>query len=281
MKKICVVFLSIALFAAAIMMAAAEHEGFSYQTEPQAGAIDTEETADDADGAIVPACPNPAGDDKAPPVFEICDDIVPMPEKGETILSQPEEDEVGEDACSSEMLNEDMLPEANPQNSETPVVTQTIDGQDAECTNETGIPAMKEPFNEDSAGQYDGTRPVLGAGDVEIGIAMEPIKLMALEEGYRVEGDIRLTLNMHNTFLRSVRVSAKPVISAEAKALYEVLGIRVSCDTEELLLSAGQESNVLWIFPCQPDHVVLRDPFMIDAMGLSFDVSVSVEEVSL
>ena len=135
----------------------------------------------------------------------------------------------------------------------------------------------------------DGTEPcqteylhpadVLSADDLKISSSLDPIRLIRLPDGCRVEGEIHFTVVIQNMSSQNLRVRAMPVFSEKAQALYMELGISLDQDAVELMVDGGREQSLIWRFTAIAGKTTGFDPSLINEQDLVFQLRVAVEAV--
>lgn len=135
----------------------------------------------------------------------------------------------------------------------------------------------------------DGTEPcqteylhpadVISAADLKISSSLDPIRLIRLPDGCRVEGEILFTVVVQNMSLQNLRVRAMPVFSEKAQALYMELGISLDQDAIEITVDGGGEQSLIWRFTAIAGKTAGFDPSLINAQDLVFQLRVAVEAV--
>ena len=120
---------------------------------------------------------------------------------------------------------------------------------------------------------------VLSAADLKISSSLDPIRIIHLPDGCRVEGEIHFTVIIQNMSSQNLRVRAMPVFSEKAQALYMELGISLDQDAVELMVDGGGEQSLIWRFTAIAGKAVGVDPSLINAQDLVFQLRVAVEAV--
>lgn len=120
---------------------------------------------------------------------------------------------------------------------------------------------------------------VLSAADLKISSSLDPIRLIRLPDGCRVEGEIHFTVVIQNMSSQNLRVRAMPVFSEKAQALYMELGISLDQDAVELMVDGGGEQSLIWRFTAIAGKTAGFDPSLINAQDLVFQLRVAVEAV--
>lgn len=119
----------------------------------------------------------------------------------------------------------------------------------------------------------------LSAADLKISSSLDPIRLIRLPDGCRVEGEILFTVVIQNMSSQNLRVRAMPVFSEKAQALYMELGISLDQDAFEFTVGGGGEQSLIWRFTAIAGKAVGFDPSLINAQDLVFQLRVAVEAV--
>lgn len=117
----------------------------------------------------------------------------------------------------------------------------------------------------------------LSASDLKVSSSLDPIRLMRLPDGCRVEGDIVLTVHIQNMTVKYLRVRVMPVFDEKTKALYTKLGISVDQNAVEFMLDGGGEQSLMWRFIPLTVHAEAMDPSLIDVQDLIFQLRVTFE----
>ena len=135
----------------------------------------------------------------------------------------------------------------------------------------------------------DGTEPcqteylhpadVISADDLKISSSLDPIRIIRLPDGCRVEGEILFTVIIQSMSSQNLRVRAVPVFSEKAQALYMELGISLDQDAVEITVEGGGEQSLIWRFTAIAGKTVGFDPSLINAQDLVFQLRVAVEAV--
>ena len=119
----------------------------------------------------------------------------------------------------------------------------------------------------------------LSAADLKISSSLDPIRLIRLPDGCRVEGEIHFTVVIQNMSSQNLRVRAMPVFSEKAQALYMELGISLDQDAVELMVESYGVQSLIWRFTAIAGKAVGFDPSLINAEDLVFQLRVAVEAV--
>ena len=120
---------------------------------------------------------------------------------------------------------------------------------------------------------------VLSAADLKISSSLDPIRLIRLPDGCRVEGEILFTVIIQNMSSHNLRVRAMPVFSEKAQALYMELGISLDQDAVEITVEGGGEQSLIWRFTAIAGKTTGFDSSLINAQDLGFQLRVAVEAV--
>lgn len=141
--------------------------------------------------------------------------------------------------------------------------------------------AGSDTFDQPDACQTELQYPsdVLSAADLKISSSLDPIRLIRLPDGCRVEGEILFTVVVQNMSLQNLRVRAMPVFSEKAQALYMELGISLDQDAIEITVDGGGEQSLIWRFTAIAGKTAGFDPSLINAQDLVFQLRVAVEAV--
>ena len=137
--------------------------------------------------------------------------------------------------------------------------------------------SVEQAIDEDSEAVFQHPSDVLSVSDLKVRSSLDPIRLVRLPDGCRVEGDILLTVVIQNMSSQSLRVKAMPIFGEQAQALYRELGISLDQDAVELVLDGGEEKSLLWLFISIAGKVADLDPSLINAQDLGFQLRVTVE----
>ncbi len=119
----------------------------------------------------------------------------------------------------------------------------------------------------------------LCATELKISSSLDPIRLIRLPDGCRVEGEILFTVVVQNMSSHNLRVRAMPVFNEKAQALYMELGISLDQDAVEFTVDGGGEQSLLWRFTAIAGKTAGFDPSLINAQDLVFQLRVAVEAV--
>lgn len=176
------------------------------------------------------------------------------------------QEETGDDALLSELGSSDQV-----STQEDPVLIDEIFA---------GI-AGSDTFDQPDACQTELQYPsdVLSAADLKISSSLDPIRLIRLPDGCRVEGEILFTVIIQNMSSHNFRVRAMPVFSEKAQALYMELGISLDQDAVEITMDGGGEQILIWRFTAIAGKTAGFDPSLINAQDLVFQLRVAVEAV--
>ena len=138
----------------------------------------------------------------------------------------------------------------------------------------------------DASGQPDACQPelqypsdALSAADLKISSSLDPIRLIRLPDGCRVEGEIHFTVVIQNMSSQNLRVRAMPVFSEKAQALYMELGISLDQDAVELMVESYGVQSLIWRFTAIAGKTAGFDPSLINEQDLVFQLRVAVEAV--
>ena len=313
MKRRCFVFLMAFLFMSALIVEAepsgAELEnvicGFENILEEAEGTSCSDEEAasspDDADYSEA-ALIEPSDDELG---FEESSQHVALSESGENIDSAavglPQEmDENSQDSSLGEEIPVDLTIENQEASGESAVVgldAEVKTGDDAlvsEPASSGQVSTQEDPVvideifegndgsnipDQPDACQSELQYPLdeLSASDLKVSSSLDPIRLIRLPDGCRVEGDIVLTVHIHNMTLKNLRVRAMPVFDEKTKALYTKLGISVDQNTADFILDGCGEQSLMWRFSQFTDHAEAMDPSLIDVQDLIFQLRVTFE----
>ena len=140
-----------------------------------------------------------------------------------------------------------------------------------------GSDAFDQPDACQSELQYPSDE--LCAAELKISSSLDPIRLIRLPDGCRVEGEIHFTVVIQNMSSQNLRVRAMPVFSEKAQALYMELGISLDQDAIELMVDGGGEQSLIWRFTAIAGKTTDFDPSLINAQDLVFQLRVAVEAV--
>ena len=119
----------------------------------------------------------------------------------------------------------------------------------------------------------------LSVADLKISSSLDPIRLIRLPDGCRVEGEIHFTVVIQNMSSQNLRVRAMPVFSEKAQALYMELGISLDQDAVELMVESYGVQSLIWRFTAIAGKTAGFDPSLINAQDLVFQLRVAVEAV--
>lgn len=117
----------------------------------------------------------------------------------------------------------------------------------------------------------------LGAVDLKVSTILDPLRLVRLPDGCRLEGDILLTVHIKNMSSENLRVSAVPVFDEKTRALYTKLGISIDQGVAEFTLNGGGEQSLSWRFTPLGEGAAALDPSMIEEQDLAFQLRIAVE----
>ena len=140
-----------------------------------------------------------------------------------------------------------------------------------------GSDASDQPDTCQSELQYPSD--ALSEADLEISSSLDPIRLIRLPDGCRVEGEIHFTVIIQNMSSHNFRVRAMPVFSEKAQALYMELGISLDQDAVEFTVDGGGEQSLIWRFTAIAGKTAGFDPSLINEQDLVFQLRVAVEAV--
>ena len=232
---------------------------------------------------------------------------VALSESGESIdsaaVSLPQEmDEDTQDISLGEEILVDLMDTSHGASGESAVVS--LDAQEetgdnalvSEPASSDQVSIQEDPvqINEifagiagsDTSGQPDACQTelqypsdVLSAADLKISSSLDPIRLIRLPDGCRVEGEIHFTVIIQNMSSHNFRVRAMPVFSEKAQALYMELGISLDQDAIEITMDGGGEQSLIWRFTAIAGKTVGFDPSLINEQDLVFQLRVAVEAV--
>ena len=232
---------------------------------------------------------------------------VALSESGESIdsaaVSLPQEmDEDTQDISLGEEILVDLMDTSHGASGESAVVS--LDAQEetgdnalvSEPASSDQVSIQEDPvqINEifagiagsDTSGQPDACQTeylhpadVLSAADLKISSSLDPIRLIRLPDGCRVEGEIHFTVIIQNMSSHNFRVRAMPVFSEKAQALYMELGISLDQDAIEITVDGGGEQSLIWRFTAIAGKAAGFDPSLINAQDLVFQLRVAVEAV--
>ena len=120
---------------------------------------------------------------------------------------------------------------------------------------------------------------MLSAADLKISSSLDPIRLIRLPDGCRVEGEIHFTVVIQNMSSQNLRVRAVPVFSEKAQALYMELGISLDQDAVELMVESYGVQSLIWRFTAIAGKTAGFDPSLINEQDLVLQLRVAVEAV--
>lgn len=183
-----------------------------------------------------------------------------------TVAGLDAKEETGDDALVSEPASSDQV-----STQEDPVLIDEIFAGIA------GSDTSDQPDACQSELQYSSDE--LSAADLKISSSLDPIRLIRLPDGCRVEGEILFTVVIQNMSSQNLRVKAMPVFSEKAQALYMELGISVDQDAAEFTVDGGGEQSLIWRFTAIAGRTVGFDPSLINAQDLVFQLRVAAEAV--
>ena len=232
---------------------------------------------------------------------------VALSESGESIdsaaVSLPQEmDEDTQDISLGEEILVDLMDTSHGASGESAVVS--LDAQEetgdnalvSEPASSDQVSIQEDPvqINEifagiagsDTSGQPDACQTelqypsdVLSAADLKISSSLDPIRIIRLPDGCRVEGEIHFTVIIQNMSSHNFRVRAMPVFSEKAQALYMELGISLDQDAIEITVDGGGEQSLIWRFTAIAGKTTDFDPSLINAQDLVFQLCVAAEAV--
>ena len=232
---------------------------------------------------------------------------VALSESGESIdsaaVSLPQEmDEDTQDISLGEEILVDLMDTSHGASGESAVVS--LDAQEetgdnalvSEPASSDQVSIQEDPvqINEifagiagsDTSGQPDACQTelqypsdVLSAADLKISSSLDPIRIIRLPDGCRVEGEIHFTVIIQNMSSHNFRVRAMPVFSEKAQALYMELGISLDQDAIEITVDGGGEQSLIWRFTAIAGKTTGFDPSLINEQDLVFQLRVAVEAV--
>ena len=139
--------------------------------------------------------------------------------------------------------------------------------------------SVNQAIDVDSEAVFQHPSDTLNAADLKVSSNLDPIRLIHLPDGCRVEGDILVTVVIVNMSSQSLLVKAMPFFGEQAQALYGELGISLDQDAVELVLDGGEEKSLLWRFISIAGKVADLDPSLINAQDLVFQLCVAAEAV--
>ena len=186
---------------------------------------------------------------------------------GESAVAGPDaQEETGDNALVSEPASSDQV-----STQEDPVLIDEIFA---------GI-AGSDTSDQPDACQTEYLHPadVISAADLKISSSLDPIRLIRLPDGCRVEGEILFTVIIQNMSSHNFRVRAMPVFSEKAQALYMELGISLDQDAVEFTVDGGGEQSLIWRFTAIAGKTTDFDPSLINAQDLVFQLHVAAEAV--
>lgn len=182
------------------------------------------------------------------------------------VVSLDAQEETGDHALVSEPASSDQV-----STQEDPVLIDEIFAGIA------GSDTSDQPDTCQSELQY--LSDALSAADLKISSSLDPIRLIRLPDGCRVEGEILFTVVVQNMSSQNLRVRAVPVFSEKAQALYMELGISLDQDAVEFTVDGGGEQSLLWRFTAIAGKTAGFDPSLINEQDLVFQLRVAVEAV--
>jgi len=186
---------------------------------------------------------------------------------GESAVAGPDaQEETGDNALVSEPASSDQV-----STQEDPVLIDEIFAGIA------GSDTSDQPETCQSELQYPSD--ALCATELKISSSLDPIRLIRLPDGCRVEGEIHFTVVIQNMSSQNLRVRAMPVFSEKAQALYMELGISLDQDAVEFTVEGGGEQSLIWRFTAIAGKAADFDPSLINAQDLIFQLRVAVEAV--
>ena len=181
-----------------------------------------------------------------------------------SVVGLDAEEETGDDALVSEPASSGQV-----STQEDPVVIEEM---------LTGIAGINTPDQPDACQmEFQYPSDELSASDLKVSSGLDPIRLIRLPDGCRVEGDIVLTVHIQNMTVKYLRVRAMPVFDEKTKALYTKLGISVDQNAVEFVLDGGGEQSLMWRFTPLTDRAEAIDPSLIDVQDLIFQLRVMFE----
>ena len=139
--------------------------------------------------------------------------------------------------------------------------------------------SVEQAIDEDSEAVFQHPSDVLSLSDLKVRSSLDPIRLVRLPDGCRVEGDILLAVVIVNMSSQRLRVKAMPVFNEKAQALYMELGISLDQDAVEFTVEGGGEQSLIWRFTAIAGKTAGFDPSLINAQDLVFQLRVAVEAV--
>lgn len=183
-----------------------------------------------------------------------------------TVVSLDAQEETDDDALVSEPASSDQV-----STQEDPVLIDEIFAGIA------GSDTSDQPETCQSELQYPSD--ALCATELKISSSLDPIRLIRLPDGCRVEGEILFTVVVQNMSSHNLRVRAMPVFNEKAQALYMELGISLDQDAVEFTVDGGGEQSLIWRFTAIAGKTVGFDPSLINAQDLVFQLRVAAEAV--
>lgn len=176
------------------------------------------------------------------------------------------QEETGDNALVSEPASSDQV-----STQEDPVLIDEIFAGIA------GSDTSDQPETCQSELQYPSD--ALCATELKISSSLDPIRLIRLPDGCRVEGEILFTVVVQNMSSHNLRVRAMPVFNEKAQALYMELGISLDQDAVEFTVDGGGEQSLIWRFTAIAGKTAGFDPSLINEQDLVFQLRVAVEVV--
>ena len=186
---------------------------------------------------------------------------------GESAVAGPDtQEETNDDVLVSEPASSDQV-----STQEDPVLIDEIFAGIA------GSDTSDQPDTCQSELQYPSD--ALSEAELKISSSLDPIRLIRLPDGCRVEGEILFTVIIQNMSSHNFRVRAMPVFSEKAQALYMELGISLDQDAVEITVDGGGEQSLIWRFTAIAGKTTDFDPSLINAQDLVFQLCVAAEAV--